>query len=44
MFLPFALGVIVGAFVAVRLAQRLAPRTLLVPGTLLTAAASPGSA
>ncbi|MCK1818852.1 MFS transporter [Streptomyces sp. XM83C] len=38
MFLPFALGVIVGAFVAVRLAQRLAPRTLLVPGTLLTAA------
>jgi MFS family permease len=36
-FLPFALGVVVGAMLAVRLGYRLAPRTLLVLGGLLTA-------
>ena len=38
MFLPFALGVIVGSVLAVKLGYRLAPRTLLVIGGLLTAA------
>ncbi|WP_327290521.1 DHA2 family efflux MFS transporter permease subunit [Streptomyces sp. NBC_01198] len=37
-FLPFALGVVVGSVLAVRLGYRLAPRTLLVGGGLLTAA------
>jgi EmrB/QacA subfamily drug resistance transporter len=37
-FLPFALGVVVGAALAVKLGYRLAPRTLLVLGGLLTAA------
>ncbi|GAA4559504.1 MFS transporter [Planotetraspora kaengkrachanensis] len=37
-FLPFALGVIVGSVLAVKLGYRLAPRTLLVVGGLLTAA------
>ncbi|WP_255949998.1 MFS transporter [Streptomyces odontomachi] len=36
-FLPFALGVIAGSVLAVRLGYRLAPRTLLVAGGLLTA-------
>ena len=36
-FLPFALTVIVGSGLAVRLGYRLAPRTLLVTGGLLTA-------
>jgi hypothetical protein len=37
-FLPFALGVIAGAAATVRLGYRIAPRTLLVGGGLLTAA------
>jgi EmrB/QacA subfamily drug resistance transporter len=37
-FLPFALGVVVGSGLAVRLGYRLAPRTLLIGGGLLTAA------
>ncbi|MEV7520607.1 MFS transporter [Streptomyces sp. NPDC091371] len=37
MFLPFALGVVVGSVIAVKLGYRLAPRTLLVAGGLLTA-------
>jgi predicted MFS family arabinose efflux permease len=37
-FLPFALGVIAGSVLAVRLGYRFAPRTLLVTGGLLTAA------
>lgn len=36
-FLPFALGVIAGSVLAVRLGYRLAPRTLLVIGGTLTA-------
>ncbi|MFC0864555.1 MFS transporter [Sphaerimonospora cavernae] len=38
MFLPLALGVIVGSVLAVKLGYRLAPRTLMVTGGLLTAA------
>lgn len=38
MFLPFALAVVAGSVLAVRLGYRLAPRTLLVIGGLLTAA------
>ena len=41
MFLPFAFGVIPGSVLAIRLGYRLAPRTLLVVGGLLT---SPGFA
>ncbi|MFE0130004.1 MFS transporter [Streptomyces sp. NPDC059037] len=37
MFLPLALGVIAGSVLAVKLGYRLAPRTLLVVGGLLTA-------
>lgn len=37
MFLPFALGVVAGAVLGVKLGYRLAPRTLLVVGGLLTA-------
>jgi EmrB/QacA subfamily drug resistance transporter len=37
-FVPFAIGVVVGAVLAVKLGYRLAPRTLLVSGALLTAA------
>ncbi|HUR01753.1 MAG TPA: MFS transporter, partial [Nonomuraea sp.] len=37
MVLPFALGVVAGAVLAVKLGYRLAPRTLLVIGGLLTA-------
>jgi EmrB/QacA subfamily drug resistance transporter len=37
-FVPFALGVIAGSAIAVKLGYRLAPRTLLVFGGLLTAA------
>ncbi|MEV5608559.1 MFS transporter [Streptomyces sp. NPDC052225] len=37
-FLPFALGVVVGSVLAVKLGHRFAPRTLLVTGALLTAA------
>ncbi|MGI5170890.1 MFS transporter [Spirillospora sp. CA-253888] len=37
MFLPFALGVVAGSVLAVRLGYRFAPRTLLVAGGLLTA-------
>jgi MFS family permease len=37
MFLPFALGVVAGSVLAIRLGYRLAPRTLLVMGGLLTA-------
>jgi EmrB/QacA subfamily drug resistance transporter len=37
-FLPFALGVVAGSVLAVKLGYRLAPRTLLVMGGLLTAA------
>jgi EmrB/QacA subfamily drug resistance transporter len=37
-FLPFALGVIAGSVLAVKLGYRFAPRTLLVGGGLLTAA------
>ena len=36
-FLPFALGVIAGSVLAIKLGYRLAPRTLLVGGGLLTA-------
>jgi EmrB/QacA subfamily drug resistance transporter len=36
-FVPFALGVVVGSVLAVKLGYRLAPRTLLVAGGLLTA-------
>lgn len=36
-FLPFALGVIAGSVLAVKLSDRLAPRTLLIIGGLLTA-------
>jgi EmrB/QacA subfamily drug resistance transporter len=36
-FVPFALGVVVGSVLAVKLGYRLAPRTLLVIGALLTA-------
>jgi predicted MFS family arabinose efflux permease len=38
MFVPFALGVIAGSVLAVRLGYRLAPRTLLALGAALTAA------
>jgi EmrB/QacA subfamily drug resistance transporter len=38
MFLPFALGVVAGSVLAVRLGYRAAPRTLLICGGLLTAA------
>ena len=37
-FLPFALGVIAGSVLAVKLGYRFAPRSLLVAGGLLTAA------
>ncbi|MGN9843287.1 hypothetical protein ACTMTI_34705 [Nonomuraea sp. H19] len=37
MVLPFALGVVAGSVLAVELGYRLAPRTLLVIGGLLTA-------
>ena len=37
-FLPFALGVVAGSVLAVELGYRLAPRTLLVTGALITAA------
>ncbi len=37
MFLPFALGVVAGSVLAVKLGYRLAPRTLLVIGGLLAA-------
>jgi predicted MFS family arabinose efflux permease len=37
MFVPFALAVIAGSVLAVKLGYRLAPRTLLVAGGLLTA-------
>ncbi|MBF9130380.1 MFS transporter [Plantactinospora sp. S1510] len=37
MFLPMALGVVVGSLLAVKLGYRVAPRTLLVIGGLLTA-------
>ncbi|MFE9381520.1 MFS transporter [Streptomyces sp. NPDC006855] len=37
MFLPFALGVVAGSVLAVRLSYRVAPRTLMVLGGLLTA-------
>ncbi|WP_020390804.1 MFS transporter [Kribbella catacumbae] len=37
-FLPFALGVVAGAVLAVKLGYRVDPRTLLVGGGLLTAA------
>ncbi|MBX6749580.1 MAG: MFS transporter [Micromonosporaceae bacterium] len=36
-FLPFALGVVVGSMLAIKLGYRLAPRTLLIVGGLLTA-------
>ncbi|WP_227023079.1 MFS transporter [Actinomadura rubrobrunea] len=38
MFVPFALAVVAGSVLAVKLGYRLAPRTLLVMGGLLTAA------
>jgi hypothetical protein len=38
MFLPFALGVVAGSFLAVKLGYRFAARNLLVAGALLTAA------
>lgn len=38
MFLPLALGVVLGSFLAVKLGYRVAPRTLLITGALLTAA------
>ena len=38
MFLPFALGVVAGSVLAVKLGYRVTPRTLLVSGALLTAA------
>ncbi|MEU6741722.1 MFS transporter [Streptosporangium sandarakinum] len=37
-FLPFALGVVAGSVLAVKLGYRLAPRTLMIAGALLTAA------
>ncbi|RZQ62382.1 MFS transporter [Amycolatopsis suaedae] len=37
-FLPFALGVVVGSVLAVKLGYRFAPRTLLIAGALLTSA------
>jgi EmrB/QacA subfamily drug resistance transporter len=37
MFLPFALGVMVGSVLAVKLGYRVAPRSLLIAGGLLTA-------
>jgi EmrB/QacA subfamily drug resistance transporter len=37
-FLPFALGVVAGSVLAVKLGYRFAPRTLLIAGGLLTAA------
>ncbi|MFC9978119.1 MFS transporter [Spirillospora sp. NPDC127200] len=37
MFLPFALGVVAGSVLAIRLGYRFAPRTLLIAGALLTA-------
>ncbi|WP_433169342.1 MFS transporter [Kribbella sp. CA-247076] len=37
MFLPFALGVIAGSVLAVRLGYRAAPRTLMIGGALMTA-------
>ena len=37
MFLPFALGVVAGSVLAVKLGYRLAPRTLLVTGAALAA-------
>jgi len=37
MFLPFALGVAAGSVLAIKLGYRLAPRTLMVIGALLTA-------
>ncbi|GAA0239678.1 MFS transporter [Actinomadura nitritigenes] len=37
-FVPFALGVIVGSFLAVKLGYRLPARTLLIAGGLMTAA------
>jgi EmrB/QacA subfamily drug resistance transporter len=37
-FLPFAFGVIIGSVLAIKLGYRVAPRTLLVAGGLLTAA------
>lgn len=37
MFLPMALGVVAGSLLAVKLGYRMAPRTLLVVGGLLTA-------
>jgi EmrB/QacA subfamily drug resistance transporter len=36
-FLPFATGVVVGSVLAVRLGYRVAPRTLMIAGALLTA-------
>ncbi|GAU68911.1 putative drug efflux pump [Streptomyces sp. NBRC 110611] len=38
MYLPLALGVVVGSFLAIKLGYRLAPRTLLIGGGLVTAA------
>ncbi|GGN95713.1 MFS transporter [Actinoplanes lobatus] len=38
MFLPFSLGVVAGSVLAVKLGYRVAPRTLLIAGGLLTAA------
>jgi Na+/melibiose symporter-like transporter len=38
MFLPFALGVVVGSVFAVKLGYRFAPRTLLASGGLMSAA------
>lgn len=37
-FLPFALGVITGSFLAVKLGYRVPPRTLMIGGGLLTSA------
>src|SRR5690606_11022827 len=37
MFLPFALGVVMGAAIAVKLGTRLAPRTLMLIGAPMTA-------
>jgi predicted MFS family arabinose efflux permease len=36
-FLPFALGVVVGAVLAIKLGYRFAPRTLMIGGGLMTA-------
>lgn len=38
MFLPFALGVVVGSVLAIKLGYRLPARTLMIAGALLTAA------